>query len=608
MKKFFALVLAIMMVMSLALPAAATTVSVSFTHPDPGHTFTAYQIFDGDLTDGHVMSNVTWGTGIQNGDKLIEFLVNDDTEIEGDGATIIVKNEFAGATAAKDIAEELTDWTSDGARLDYLAEVIGNGAEVSNVKYNFLATGKSNDVGKEVISGGVYTYKIDNLDPGYYLIKDTTANINGEDFRTKYMLLLTNHTDITTKGDYSTVDKKVKDPQTGIYGDSVSQHLNKELEYKWTVDLDEYINWYDTYYLKFTDTMSKGLKFEHYDNIYFLQNDNSKVYLMKEDPATGIGVWESGQADLVTQNAPVDTATGTTFGLEWNDIKKAFPDVDGDHTFVVEYTVTVTKDAVYGVEGNPNEVYITFSNSPSSTGQGDSVSDDAVAFDYQLVVDKVDTDDVTKKLKGAEFYLYHMHGSEKEYAVVDETSRKITSWVPDTAESIQAAKDAIDADTALSDDEKTTKKTALDAKPVATKLITDSNGAIAVKGLTDAVTYYLHETKAPSGYNLMFSDVAIKITAGHMKNDVFSAGYVRGSDGKLTYTALQYSVDGHKTVLTSGDEFTHGIVTAQVKNDAGNTLPSTGGMGTTLFYVFGSIMVLGALVLLITKKRMAAEN
>ena len=97
-------------------------------------------------------------------------------------------------------------------------------------------------------------------------------------------------------------------------------------------------------------------------------------------------------------------------------------------------------------------------------------------------------------------------------------------------------------------------------------MTSNSDSALVLNGL-DAGTYYLEEIKAPDGYNKLTAPVTVTIT----------------EDGKVNGTA-----DG----------------TVYVSNNAGATLPSTGGMGTTLFYVIGGGLMVAAVVLLVTKKRM----
>lgn len=112
-------------------------------------------------------------------------------------------------------------------------------------------------------------------------------------------------------------------------------------------------------------------------------------------------------------------------------------------------------------------------------------------------------------------------------------------------------------------------------------ITTGETGELVINGLADG-TYYLTETKAPKGYNLLREPV--KVTIGH-----------KDANGKLTETSFV----GNQT-----ETDTSGVV--KVENNAGAELPSTGGIGTTVFYVLGSAMALGAVILLVTKKRMAA--
>lgn len=108
------------------------------------------------------------------------------------------------------------------------------------------------------------------------------------------------------------------------------------------------------------------------------------------------------------------------------------------------------------------------------------------------------------------------------------------------------------------------------------------------KGLDDG-DYKLSETTTPAGYNTM-ADIEFTITADHE---------VEAADPKLT------KLEGG--TLATGDVST-GAITKDIENNKGTQLPETGGMGTTLFYIVGGIMVAAAVVLLVTKKRMGAEG
>jgi LPXTG-motif cell wall-anchored protein len=167
-------------------------------------------------------------------------------------------------------------------------------------------------------------------------------------------------------------------------------------------------------------------------------------------------------------------------------------------------------------------------------------------------VTKVDGKDNTKKLKDAEFELKN---SEGQWAVVE--NGKLTGWTTEDK---------------------------------ATVLKSGDDGKFVIAGL-DAGTYYLKETKAPAGYNLLANEITIEIAAT-----------LNTAEDAAALTALTISVDNGKA--ENGD-LASGVVNATVKNNQGSTLPETGGMGTTMFYIFGAILMVGAAVLLITKRRMA---
>ena len=151
-------------------------------------------------------------------------------------------------------------------------------------------------------------------------------------------------------------------------------------------------------------------------------------------------------------------------------------------------------------------------------------------------------------LAGAEFILYKGNEeSNRAYAQV--ANGKLTGW--------------------------TTTKTE------ATTLVSDAKGMIAVEGL-DADTYYLEETKAPRGYNKLAGSVKVEIS--HTVSD---------EGAHMTHTLKQDT-----TVVEE----------VKIENKSGTELPETGGIGTTIFYVLGSILVIGAVILLIAKKRMSASE
>ena len=173
--------------------------------------------------------------------------------------------------------------------------------------------------------------------------------------------------------------------------------------------------------------------------------------------------------------------------------------------------------------------------------------DTTTTYTWKLPIYKYHMDGETKTaLPGAEFILYKgSEESNRDYAQV--TDGKLTGWTK--------------------------------TKEEATTLVSGDDGVIAVEGL-DADTYYLEETKAPGGYNKL---------AGPVKVEISHTVSVEGAH--MTNTLKQDATVVEKV---------------EIENKSGTELPSTGGIGTTIFYVLGSILVIGAVVLLITKKRMSA--
>ena len=301
---------------------------------------------------------------------------------------------------------------------------------------------------------------------------------------------------------------------------------------------------YDTYKYIFHDTLSAGLT---------LNEDSIKVYVASDKEGTD-------KAEITGWTKAVN---GQSFTVSFTDLKTVSGVSQGKY-IIVEYTATLNQNAVVGLDGNPNEVYLEYSNKPDQSGSGDTDNtgntpeDKVIVFTYELDTTKVDGQDNTKKLEGAEFKL---HNADNKWAIVDSNSR-VTGW-SDTEEG-------------------------------GSTLTSDANGLFKVIGLDDG-TYYLKETKAPAGYNLMSSEITVVITATTTNGQTWTDGVASSALTNLAVTAAG--------TAGTGDTST-GIAGITVANNKGSTLPETGGMGTTIFYVLGTILVLGAAIMLIAKKRM----
>ena len=216
----------------------------------------------------------------------------------------------------------------------------------------------------------------------------------------------------------------------------------------------------------------------------------------------------------------------------------------------VEYSATVNDQAVIAGTGNPNETWLDYDNTHST----EKSTTHTYVWEMKVIkFTKKNNEEV--KLKDAQFVLYRLNGTTKEYVVAD-SSNKVTGWTENTYDS--------------------------GLTPKATVFTTPENGTFTISGL-DAGTYYLEEIKAPAGYNMLKEPIKIVITAS-----------IDQTTGAGTAT-----VTYNKT--STGD--------VKVENQTGTELPSTGGIGTTIFYIVGSLLAVGAVILLVTKKRMGkADN
>lgn len=207
-----------------------------------------------------------------------------------------------------------------------------------------------------------------------------------------------------------------------------------------------------------------------------------------------------------------------------------------DTEITVTYNATLNEKAVIGGDGNINSAALTYGNNKSVTKKTTTTS-----YEFDLL--KVDGSD-KKLLDGAEFKLYD--------AANDGNIIKVVPVVGGY-------------------------RVANGNEASATETIAVTGGKVHISGL-DKTTYWLKETKAPDGYNMLTERKPVDLTNG-----------------------------SNNTTLTSNtwSEADHGVA---VENNAGAILPGTGGMGTTLFYVIGGGLMVAAVVLLVTKKRMEHKN
>ena len=292
--------------------------------------------------------------------------------------------------------------------------------------------------------------------------------------------------------------------------------------------------------------------------------DAYKTYKFVFHDTESVGLTFQGVTSVKVDGTPIDSGyqvvtedleDGCTFEVVFADLKQ-ISSVHAGSVITVEYTSKLNKNAVIGSAGNPNTANLEFSNNPNDEqgGEtGETPDDTVIVFTYKTVIDKVDGEQ--ESLAGAEFTLEKFVANE---GGADTYGDKKGTWT-----SVGAA------------------------------VITEEGTRFTFSGLDDG-TYRLTETKTPDGYNTI-EPIIFTVTAEHeVESDNPALTSLNGNkvSGEITFTANE------------GE----GSLTATVVNQTGLELPETGGMGTTIFYIIGGVLVVGAGVLLITKKRMSANS
>ena len=494
-KRSIALVLAMILALAMSVTVFAApnadqnTFSLTLNKAVKGHTYEAYQILSGDLSaDKATLSNIKWGEGIK---------AEGQTALGGDAAGY---------------AKKLADMGNNSSELKEQAQIIG--ANLASASGSVTVTDPD---AKNVIS---------NLKPGYYLIKDKDDSLQGQESYTEFILHVTDDVDANVKADVPSVEKKVKDTndttgETTGWQDSADYDIGDDVPFQLTATLANNIESYKTYSLKFNDTLSKGLDY-----------NNDAVIKLGDKVVT----------DSFTSSYD-ETAKTLTFTC---DNILAFGAKNSDK-IVVEYTAKLNENAVIGAAGNPNTVYLDFSNNPNNGGEGDrgkTPEDKVIVFTYKLTVNKVDKEN--KPLTGAEFSLF----------------KKVKVDGKDELELVEVKK----------------------------ILSTNAEGTVfGFTGLDDG-TYVLRETKTPDGYNSI-EDQTFTISAKHDENS---------DDPKLTELTGNVASG---SIIDLGVMLEKGELSTDVVNNKGSVLPSTGGAGRVAIYVIGAILVLGGGIVLVTKKR-----
>ena len=495
-----------------------------------------------------------------------------DTNVEltvpSDSRAYAIYQIFTGDLATEDGKDILSNvkWGAD-AKLPTGANV-GDAVPAETLKAIAAITGTSDaDILAELddyydLTGEAFatvtkdaTDRVVSVPTGYYLIKDLGPAPAGSEI-SQYVVQVVGPTTITPKTGTTTTEKKVddKNDSTGaedeiVWQDSADHDIGDAVSFQLTATITEKYAEYDHYYFAFHDKQSSGLTFNA---------DSVKVFV-------GTTEIKNTQDKTYYTVKTSGLSNNETFVIEFMDLK-AIDAVAAGSVITATYTSTLNDGAVIGAAGNPNTMYGEFSNNPNNTGDGTrkpndtttTPEDKVIVFTYELDGTKYANEAAEgNELKGAGFTLYKWVNS------ADKDGKDTSDWVA-----------------------------------IGSEIKSDEDGALSWAGLDDG-KYKLEETDTPLGFNTM-ADIVFTVAAEHD---------VEADDPALTKLTVTPS-DSFTVVMTSEDDDATptGKISTDLVNMKGATLPETGGIGTTIFYVLGGILLVGAAVLLITKKRMGAED
>ena len=416
-----------------------------------------------------------------------------------------------------------------------------------------------------------YTILFNNLKLGYYLVDSSTGALCSLD-------TLASNIEVQEKNLVPTVEKKVQENSNigtnKEWDDANDANIGDIVKYQSKINLK-----YNSINVVFHDIMTEGLTFNYDENTEWSNEgvslpggkvDNLILKLSQDGSSSTITLVEGENKDYVVNTDSSDNSFTITF-KDYFYQRMSQTGENGQYVatrwnVLIEYSAVLNEKAFIGNstsdnKANINKCYVSYGDKNSH-----SLEDETVTNTWQFSAMKYAEQGTEKlALSGAKFKLYRNEIQDTEGGKVEkDTTIVYIKFVPVSNCEENSTSEAVYR---VAEPDETNN--------VTDTIVTNKSGKFTIIGL-DSATYNLLETEPPFGYNKLSSPIRVTID----------------KDGIVT---------GPKGTIAVGDYL-------YVLNNSGAVLPSTGGIGTTIFYVAGSILLIGAAVLLIVKKRMSDEK
>lgn len=536
LKRIFSLMIAVVMMMAMSVTAFADdTYSITVNNTNSsvsinGKEYFAYKIFNATKDD-------TTGE--------IEYSYDDN-----DNTLLRVEYKVGGETL------------SGNSLLTWLSKQEDNGTSIREfadyVYETYIDKGSVEPSGTGTASNE--TAIINLTTPGYYLVYGEAEATDGLEGKEKVVAAVS----LTTANPTETINPKVDAPELkkeiqhnddnswGFVGDN---QIGDTVNFR-TITTVPDTNGYDTYEYYICDKMGEQFDF----------NEDVEIYV--EDKDKGGTLLDDDYYNVTYENAVDNDGNELTFRVDV-DILDALANgkITSESQLYTYYSGVLNEKAkLYTVGPQENEAYLQYSNNPYDGGVGETVHDKVYDWTFIMEVNKVDQ--AGDSLEGAEFVLTTDEDLRPEY--------NAEGNLTNAEDFIQFIKNGSTYRVAKAGYTPTSSETF-------SYIISGSTANL--EGLDDHITYYLHETKAPDGYNKLDAPVEFTISA----NSAYS------NNGS--------TINKEKLTVTVGTEEPSNNLSTDVENKYGATLPSTGGIGTRIFYAVGAVLMIGAAVIFFTRKR-----